>query len=48
MIETIIKKIENKLDNAFKTLNDINNKINQIKEEMNDSGIPNNRNKITK
>jgi len=48
MIETIIKKIENKLDSTFKTLNDINNKINQIKEEMNDSGIPNNRNKITK
>jgi len=48
MIEIMIKKIENKLDSAFKTLNDINNKINRIKEEMNDSGIPNNRNKIAK
>ena len=48
MVEKIINKIENKLDSAFKTLNDINNKINQIKEEMNDSGIPNNRNKIAK
>ena len=48
MVEKIIKKIENKLDSAFKTLNDINNKINRIKEEMNDSGIPNNRNKIAK
>jgi len=48
MVEKIIKKIENKLDCAFKTLNDINNKIKQIKEDMDDSGIPNNRNKITK
>jgi len=48
MIETMIKKIENKLDSAFETLNDINNKISRVKEEMNDSGIPNNRNKITK
>jgi len=48
MVEKIIKKIENKLDSAFKTLNDINNKIKQIKEDMDDSGIPNNRNKITK
>jgi len=48
MIETIIKKIENKLDSAFKTLNDINKKINRIKEEMDDSGISNNRNKIAK
>jgi len=48
MVETIIKKIEDKLDSAFKSINDINNKINRIKEEMNDSGIPNNRNKITK
>ena len=48
MVEKIIKKIENKLDSAFKTLNDINNKINRIKEEMDDSGIPNNRNEIFK
>ena len=48
MVEKIINKIENKLDSAFKTLNDVNNKINQIKEEMNGSRIPNNRNKITK
>jgi len=48
MVEKIINKIENKLDSAFKTLNDINNKIKQIKEDMDDSGIPNNRNKITK
>ena len=48
MVEKIINKIENKLDSAFKTLNDINNKINRIKEEMDDSGIPDNRNKITK
>jgi len=48
MVEKIINKIENKLDSAFKTLNDINNKISRVKEEMNDSGIPDNRNKITK
>ena len=48
MVEKIINKIENKLDSAFKTLNDINNKIKQIKEDMDDSGIPNNRYKITK
>ena len=48
MIETMIKRIEDRLDSAFKTVNDINKKINQIKEEMNDSGIPNNRNEIFK
>ena len=48
MIEIMIKRIEDRLDSAFKTVNDINKKINQIKEEMNGSRIPNNRNKITK
>ena len=39
MIETIIKKIENKLDSAFKELNNITNKINQVREEMDNARI---------
>jgi len=44
----MIDEIENRLDDAFDKLKEIKNKIEKIKEEMNDSGIPNNRNKITK
>jgi len=44
----MIDEIEERLDNAFDRLKEIKNKIEKIKEEMNDSGIPDNRNKIAK
>jgi len=44
----MIDEIEERLDNAFDRLKEIKNKIEKIKEEMNDSGIPDNRNKIIK
>ena len=44
----MIDEIENRLDNAFDRLKEIKNKLEKLKEEMDDSGIPNNRNKITK
>jgi len=44
----MIDEIEYRLNNAFDKLKEIKNKIEKIKEEMNDSGIPDNRNKITK
>ena len=44
----MIDEIECRLNNAFDRLKAIKNKIEKIKEEMNDSGIPDNRNKITK
>ena len=44
----MIDEIEERLDNAFDRLKEIKNKIEKIKEEMNDSRIPNNRNEITK
>jgi len=44
----MIDEIENRLDDAFDKLKEIKNKIEKIKEEMNDSRIPNNRNEITK
>ena len=44
----MIGEIEERLDNAFDRLKEIKNKIEKIKEEMNDSGIPDNRNKIIK
>ena len=44
----MIDEIENRLDDAFDRLKEIKNKLEKLKEEMDDSGIPNNRNKITK
>ena len=44
----MIGEIEERLDNAFDRLKETKNKIEKIKEEMNDSGIPDNRNKIIK
>jgi len=44
----MIDEIEERLDDAFIRLKEIKDKIEKIKEGMNDSGIPNNRNKITK
>jgi len=44
----MIDEIEERLDDAFDRLKEIKNRIEKIKEEMNDSGIPNNRNKIAK
>ena len=44
----MIDEIEERLDDAFDRLKEVKNKIEKIKEEMDDSGIPNNRNKITK
>jgi len=44
----MIDEIECRLNNAFDRLKEIKKKIEKIKEEMNDSGIPDNRNKITK
>jgi len=44
----MIDEIEERLDDAFIRLKEIKDKIEKIKEEMNDSGIPDNRNKITK
>ena len=44
----MIDEIENRLDNAFDRLKEIKNKLEKLKEEMDDSGIPNNRNKIIK
>ena len=44
----MIDEIEKRLDNAFDRVKEIKNKIEKIKEEMNDSGIPDNRNKIAK
>jgi len=44
----MIDEIENRLDNAFDRLKEIKNKLEKLKEEMDDSGIPNNRNKIAK
>ena len=44
----MIDEIEERLDDAFIRLKEIKDKIGKIKEEMNDSGIPNNRNEITK
>jgi len=44
----MIDEIEYQLNNAFDKLKEIKNKIGKIKEEMDDSGIPDNRNKITK
>jgi len=44
----MIDEIEKRLDNAFDRVKEIKNKIEKIKEEMNDSGIPDNRNKIIK
>jgi len=44
----MIDEIEERLDDAFIRLKEIKDKIGKIKEEMNDSGIPNNRNEIFK
>jgi len=44
----MIDEIENRLDDAFDRLKEIKNKLEKLKEEMDDSGISNNRNKITK
>jgi len=44
----MIDEIENRLDDAFDRLKEIKNKLEKLKEEMDDSGIPNNRNKIAK
>jgi len=44
----MIDEIEYRLNNAFDKLKEIKNKIEKIKEEMDDSGIPDNRNKIIK
>ena len=39
MIEERLKNIEEKLDKAFRRLKDITNKINQVKEEMDNARI---------
>ena len=44
----MIDEIENRLDDAFDRLKEIKNKLEKLKEEMDDSGIPDNRNKIIK
>ena len=44
----MIDEIENRLDDAFDRLKEIKNKLEKLKEEMDDSRIPNNRNKIAK
>ncbi len=43
----MIDEIEKRLDKAFVRLEKINNKIEKLKEEMDDSGIPDNRNTIS-
>jgi len=40
LIEISLKQIEERLDKAFRKLNDITNKINQVREEMDNAGIP--------
>ncbi len=43
----MIDEIEERLNRVFDELKRINNKIEKIKEEMDDARIPNNRNKIS-
>ncbi len=48
MIEKGLKQIEERLEKAFRRLDDITNKINRVRKEMDNAGIPDYRHENSK